>query len=252
MTRQANRNPVLFAALVAGLVLSCGCAAKRVAPQIQRGEAEHIELEPQQFMDILVAALEAKAKIEATTEIPIELNDLVIQEIAFFLGPARKQLKLGFERMPDFQEEIVSILEDKTVPRELIYVAFVESRFNPEAVSPSGAKGMWQFTDETAKHLGLNIGKTNDQRKDVSASTEAAARYLKTLHGKFGDWYFALAAYNAGPGEVGRLIERYRLKSYWEMCSSDVPVKDETKRYVAQFIAAVLIFEAPEKFGVGK
>lgn len=251
MTRKVNRSPISLAILVSGLVLSYGCAAKRVAPQIPT-EPEHVELEPQEFMDLLVAALEAKADIESAAEIPIEVNDLVIQEIAFFLGPARNQLKLGFERLPKFEDDILSILEDKAVPKELIYVAFVESRFNPEAVSPSGAKGMWQFTDETAKHMGLKISRANDQREDVNASTEAAARYFKTLYEKFRDWYFALAAYNAGPGEVGRLIERYRLRSYWEMCSQEIPVKDETKRYVAQFIAAVLIFEAPEKFGVDK
>lgn len=249
MTQIVRRIFFVVAALATGIILSFGCAAKRVTPQITE-VPEHIELEPQEFMDLLVAALKAKAKVESKTEIPIEVNDLVVDEIAFFLLSARRQLNLGFERLPMYEDEILSILKDESVPQELIYVAFVESRFNPEAVSPSGATGMWQFMGETARHLGLTVTKAHDQRKNVGESTRAAAKYFKMLYEKFDDWYFALAAYNAGPGAVGRLIESYRLKNYWEMCSPDVPIKEETKRYVAQFLAALLIFEAPEEFGV--
>lgn len=254
MTQALRRTLFVYASLATITALSLGCAARRAMPQVVEPqiaeEPEHIELEPQEFMNLLVAALRAKAKVEAKTKIPIEINDLVINEIAFFLLSARKQLNLGFDRLPMYEDEILSILKDEAVPQELIYVAFVESRFNPEAVSPSGAMGMWQLMDETARQLGLTVTKTHDQRKNVRDSTRAAAKYLKMLYAKFNDWYFALAAYNAGPSTVSKIIETYRLKNYWDMCLPDVPIKDETKRYVAQFLASLLIFEAPEEFGV--
>ena len=234
------------------LAMPC-CAPKRTAAPVplEQEQPEQIELEPQEFMDLLVAALDAKAKIEARTEIPLEVNDLVIIELAFFLGPARKQIELGFQRLPEFRQKAAPILADEGVPQELIYVAFVESRFDPNAVSPSGAVGAWQIMKETAKHLGLKVGR-RDQRRDIEASTRAAARYLASLYDMFGDWYFALAAYNAGPGTIRRLISRYALDNYWELCAADIRVKVETKRYVPKFIAATLIFEAPEKFGIAR
>jgi len=238
----------LWIMLLLCISLNLGCPTRRAAaPSIS--EPPPTTLDQQEFMDILVVALEAKDEIEQRTELPLEVNDLVIIELANYLRPGSTQIAVGAERLPEFQELAEPILEDEGVPRELIYLAFVESHFNPEAVSPSGAVGAWQFMKGTAKHMGLRVDRTCDQRKDIQASTRAAARYLKSLYETFGDWYLALAAYNAGPGTIERVLGRYGFDDYWDLCSPEVPIKNEAKRYVPRFIAAVLIFEAPEKFG---
>jgi len=104
------------------------------------------------------------------------------------------------------------------LPLELKYLAVVESALNPVAVSPSGAKGMWQFMYATGSEYGLYIDSYVDERFDPIKSTEAACIYLKHLYKTFGDWDLALAAYNSGPGNVKKAIRRAGgNKNYWEI-----------------------------------
>jgi membrane-bound lytic murein transglycosylase D len=120
------------------------------------------------------------------------------------------------------------------VPPELVWLAEVESSFNPSARSPVGAAGLFQLMPPTAKSLGLAA--RPDERLDPAKSAGAAARYLKYLHGKFNDWPLALAAYNLGEGRLQKLLERYRVRTF-DQVATHLPA--ETQMYVPR-IDAVL------------
>jgi soluble lytic murein transglycosylase-like protein len=111
-------------------------------------------------------------------------------------------------------EQMVNIFEAEAVPVELLAVGWVESRFNPQAVSPKGARGAWQFMPETARRYGLEVGDSRDDRTDLALSTRAAARHLADLYRQFGDWPLALAAYNAGADRVDAAMTRANSREF--------------------------------------
>src|SRR5665811_287968 len=112
------------------------------------------------------------------------------------------------ERSNKYLFHIVEELERRNMPTELALLPFIESAFNPQAVSSAKAAGMWQFMPATGKHFDLKQNAFRDDRRDVLASTRAALDYLQKLHDMFGDWQLALAAYNCGQGTVQRAIAR--------------------------------------------
>src|SRR5690606_24091728 len=128
------------------------------------------------------------------------------------------------------------ILGEKRVPREIKYLAIVESSLNPHAVSPVGATGPWQFMYATAKGYGLTINSYVDERKDPFEATYAAANYLKQSYDVYGDWLLAIASYNCGQGNVNRAINRSGIDNptFWDI-QSYLPT--ETRNYVPAFIA---------------
>jgi membrane-bound lytic murein transglycosylase D len=135
--------------------------------------------------------------------------------------------------MPTLREAFVA----EGVPEELAWLAEAESTFNPNARSPVGAKGLFQFMPETAKSLGLSTF-LPDERTDVRKSAEAAARYLRMLYGKFGDWPLALAAYNAGEGRVRRLLKQKNAATFAEIAES---LPSETRMYVPKVCATIAV-----------
>jgi membrane-bound lytic murein transglycosylase D len=122
------------------------------------------------------------------------------------------------------------------VPAQLIWVAEVESAFNPNARSPVGAAGLYQLMPATAKSLGLSL-RPKDERLDPEKNARAAARYLKYLHGRFKDWKLALAAYNLGEGRLRTLLERHRARSF-DAVANKLPA--ETQMYVPKIEATLL------------
>jgi membrane-bound lytic murein transglycosylase D len=121
------------------------------------------------------------------------------------------------------------------IPVELAWLAESESTFNPSALSPVGAKGLFQLMPETAKSLGLQTF-LPDERTHPEKSARAAARYLRHLHGRFGDWPLALAAYNAGEGRVGRLLTKQKATTFAEIADS---LPAETRMYVPKVLATI-------------
>lgn len=137
---------------------------------------------------------------------------------------------------PYFEE----VLDAKNMPLELKYLPVIESALNPRAVSRVGATGLWQFMYATGRFLDLEITSYVDERRDVAASTNAAAEYLYSLHEIFGDWTLALAAYNCGPGNVNKAIRRSGGKTdFWDLYYY---LPRETRGYVPGFIAVIYIF----------
>ena len=153
------------------------------------------------------------------------------------------------ERSNKYLFHIVEELERRNMPSELALLPFVESAFNPQAVSSAKAMGMWQFMPATGKQYELRQNMFRDDRRDVLASTRAALDYLQKLHEMFGDWHLALAAYNWGEGSVGRSM-RKRQQAGQSSSYVDLPMPQETRFYVPKLQAIKNIVARPQEFNV--
>jgi membrane-bound lytic murein transglycosylase D len=144
---------------------------------------------------------------------------------------------------------VIEEVERRGMPTELALLPFIESAFNPQAVSSAKASGMWQFMPATGRYFALRQNVFRDDRRDVLASTRAALDYLGKLHRMFGDWHLALAAYNWGEGSVQRAINRNREAGLpTDYLSLRMPT--ETQYYVPKLQAVENIFASPESFGL--
>jgi len=151
------------------------------------------------------------------------------------------------ERSRKYLFHIVEELERRNMPTELALLPFIESAFNPQAVSSAKAAGMWQFMPATGTYFELKQNVFRDDRRDVLASTRAALDYLQKLHGMFGDWHLALAAYNWGEGSVGRAIARNQ-RSGAGTAYTDLNMPNETRMYVPKLQAVKNIVATPDAF----
>lgn len=151
------------------------------------------------------------------------------------------------ERSKKYLFHIVEELEVRNMPTELALLPFIESAFNPQAVSGAKAAGMWQFMPATGKSFELKQNAFRDDRRDVLASTRAALDYLQKLYGMFGDWHLALAAYNWGEGSVGRAIAKNR-RAGQPTGYQDLNMPMETRFYVPKLQAIKNIVSQPEAF----
>jgi membrane-bound lytic murein transglycosylase D len=142
---------------------------------------------------------------------------------------------------------IVEELERARMPTALALLPEVESRYNPRAVSPKSASGMWQFMPYTGREMGLAQNGAYDGRNDVLASTRGAIRYLKQLYNEMGgDWALALASYNCGPACVRRAMRANQSRDFWSL--SALPA--ETENYVPKLLAVLALVEQPERYGM--
>lgn len=153
------------------------------------------------------------------------------------------------ERSEKYLFHIVEEVEKRGMPTEIALLPMIESAYNPQAYSRSHASGIWQFVPATGKYFGLKQNWWTDNRRDVLAATKAALNYLQKLHGMFGSWDLALAAYNAGEGTIQRAIERNR-KLGLPTDYQHLPLSDETKNYVPKLQAIKNIVFEPERFGL--
>lgn len=154
-------------------------------------------------------------------------------------------LSRGAKYLPSMRD----ILAREGLPEELAYLPLIESGYRPQAVSPAGAAGPWQFIPATGRRYGLRIDSLVDERRDPIKSTQAASQYLKDLHEMFGDWELSLAAYNTGEYRVARILaDKKDVDDYWDMRERGY-LPSETSAYVPKFLAAVQIAKAPEEYG---
>ena len=153
------------------------------------------------------------------------------------------------ERSRRYLFHIVEELERRNMPTELALLPFIESAFNPEAVSSAKAAGMWQFMPATGKSFDLKQNLFRDDRRDVRESTRAALDYLQKLYGMFGDWHLALAAYNWGEGSVGRALARNKALGK-PLTYSELNMPNETRYYVPKLQAVKNIVALPESYKV--
>ena len=146
------------------------------------------------------------------------------------------QLEKSMERLRALRPVLEPILREEGIPPEVLSVVLVESGAVLTAVSPKGARGIWQFMPETARRYGLAVTKDRDERLDIYKSTRAAARYLRELYALFGDWSLVFAAYNAGEQTVQRAIDRSGATDFFKL-NSLLPI--ETRSYVPAVWAAL-------------
>lgn len=174
-----------------------------------------------------------------------EVRDLVAE----FTGPQHATFLAALRRSGRYLPMIRRILAEEGLPPEVGYLALVESHFIPDARSATGALGLWQFIESTARDYGLRIDAWADERLDPEAATRAAVRHLSDLYARFGDWNLAVAAYNAGPGGVGRALEAHGADSFWDLFARS-GLRAQTCRYVVKFLAAVAIAASPGAYGL--
>ncbi len=174
-------------------------------------------------------------------DLPLTVNDEVLSFLNFFQTPrGRAIVETGLSRAGRYREMISRVLREEGVPQDLIYLAQAESAFQPLALSRAGARGIWQFVAYRGQEYGLRHTWWIDERQDPEKATRAAAQHLRDLYKLFGDWYLAMAAYNCGPGNVQKGIERTGYADFWELYKRKV-LPRETKNYVPIIIALTLI-----------
>lgn len=178
-----------------------------------------------------------------------EVNDAIKNELNYYLKRDRKSILYSLNNRRKYEPMIKKVFEDQGVPKELSTIALIESKYDPNAVSRSGAVGMWQFMKGTGELYGLTVSALEDQRKDPVLSTMAAAKHLKDLYEMYKDWFLALAAYNAGSGTVSRTVSKANSNDFWKIKGL---FREQTQRYVAKVVAANIILEDLDYWGFKK
>ncbi len=186
---------------------------------------------------------------ETSSQLPLAVNDAVLSYINYFSGRGRRTIIAGLERSARYQPMISRILAEEGVPQELIHLAQAESGFLPRAVSNMAAVGMWQFVQWRGNQYGLKQTPFTDDRLDPEKATRAAARHLHDLYNEFGDWYLAIAAYNCGPANIEKAVQRTGYADFWALRDRHVlPV--ETTNYVPIILAMTIMSKNAAAYGL--
>ena len=197
--------------------------------------------------DLTAATATAAAKISA---IAIDGDNPIARRfIQVYSKDRPKTVEEALARSGRYKAMISTALKEHGLPRELFYLVMAESEYKPNALSRSGAAGLWQFMPGTARKYGLEVSYWLDERYDPERATAAAVRYLADLYRWFGDWNLAIAAYNRGEGGLGRDMEFSRSVDFNRLAGRHA-LPDETHHYVPKFMACVLIGEHPERYGL--
>ena len=181
-------------------------------------------------------------------DIPITYNAKVSKWVKYFQTGGKKWFQVWLDRSEKYMPHIHRLLDQQGLPRDLSYLAMIESGYSAQAVSSADAVGYWQFILPTAKRYGLQHSWWIDERRDIIKSTWAASKYLSDLKKIFGSWYLAASGYNMGETRLKKLILKHKTKDYWLLSQkSDFP--KETRDYIPKLIAATMIAKAPKLYG---
>ncbi|HUU12471.1 MAG TPA: transglycosylase SLT domain-containing protein [Terriglobia bacterium] len=180
--------------------------------------------------------------------LPLVSNDYIDGVLDYFQGRGRTYVERVLSRAGLYEPIISEALRREGLPQDLIYMAGAESGFNPFALSRKGAKGIWQLMLPRAREYGLKKDRWVDEREDPEKSTQAAVRHLKDLYQEFGDWYLAMAAYNCGPANVKRAIEKTGYADFWVLRDLQA-LPTETQNYVPIILATAQIARDPKAYG---
>ncbi len=232
-------------------------AAESIAESESIAEADEVLPAPPDRADTHAAAhrawLDGPDEIEESAfRTHPDIQERVDFWMEFWQGRGRTYFARYLSRMALYQPLIDRELMERNLPPTLRYLPLIESGYNPIAVSPVGATGLWQFMGPTARWLGLRVDGFVDERRDPFRSTEMALDYLVDLHRSFDSWYLALAAYNSGPGRVGGILRRNasdapRSDSLFWALSDKFP--RETSLFVPKLLAASALSTNPERYG---
>lgn len=202
--------------------------------------------------DLDTAGAEALSKLQLP-DLRISVTRRTIKYVRFFTRTdrGRGMFETWLKRSGRYQELIQSQLRERRLPEDLMWVAMIESGFDPRAKSPAGAVGLWQFMPATGGVYGLQQSKHMDQRKNPRLATQAAAHHLRDLYFRFGSWDLALAAYNMGYEQLLDAIDKYGTADFNELARQEA-IPSETAAYVPKISAAAIIANNLEHFGFEK
>ncbi len=212
-----------------------------VSPEIR-------ELAKLSAWDILPLADTEPDKEAETYDFPITMNTQVEYYLDYFQNRHHKTFANWLARSARYLPMIKKELARAGLPQDLAYLPMIESGFNTTVSSRASAVGTWQFMRSTGRNYGLTVNRYVDERCDPVKSTKAAVAYLSNLYKEFDSWHLAVAAYNAGEGKIKRAIKQSDSDDFWEIAQSQY-IYPETKLYVPQLIAAIMIAKDPEKYG---
>lgn len=183
-------------------------------------------------------------------DLKLSLSKQTIKYVRYFTRSdrGRDHFETWLKRSGRFQEMIQTELRARNMPEDLIWLAMIESGFDPTARSPAGAVGLWQFMPATGSVYGLRQTRQMDQRKNPKLATQAAVHHLRDLYVRFGDWNLALAAYNMGYEQLLNRIDEYGTADFNELVRQG-GLPSETSKYVPKIAAAALVANNLEKFG---
>ncbi|MFC3875115.1 lytic transglycosylase [Neisseria musculi] len=179
-----------------------------------------------------------------------EVNSNLVRSHENKFSASRAYFDRTINRSKPYMYHIANEVKKRNMPAEIALLPFIESAFVTKARSHVGASGLWQFMPATGRHFGLERTALYDGRHDVYAATNAALNYLEYLHGMFGDWSLALAAYNWGEGNVSRAINRARAQGLAPVYEN-LRMPAETRNYVPKLLAVRNIVKNPHAFGMG-
>ncbi len=267
LSKRYSLKPVLLAALL------CSSQLSAFADDVDRLESNN---EPAIASVLVTKTAEGKNKLESSNAfqapwtpytqsdgdlwqrirdgyaIPsLSLDNQQVNQQLNWYGARTSHIVQTVQRGARYLFHVVQELEKRGMPTELALLPIIESAFNPQAISSAKATGMWQFMAATGRDFNLKQTLFKDDRRGVLDSTEAALNYLQKLHGMFGDWQLALAAYNWGEGSVMRAIKKQQAKSLpTDFQSISVHMPDETRNYLPKLQAVKTIIEHPEQFNL--
>jgi|GEM_PF-1737781 len=183
-------------------------------------------------------------------ELPIDSEQELVKKYLklFSEGSRRKFLEESLKRSGRFKDMIIAELEKRDMPRELWVVPVIESGYKITAYSSKRAAGLWQFMPATGRHYGLTINEWLDERRDPIKSTHAALTFLSELYSRFNNWELALAAYNRGARNISSDIRNSKMVDFFEIAKHNM-THSQTKNFIPQIHAAILITEYPEEYG---
>ncbi|CAN5755371.1 hypothetical protein BH11GEM2_BH11GEM2_24290 [soil metagenome] len=274
-----RRWPVHAAALSAAMSIACGAAAAQGqaadstrmvvipagAPFRAPAHGDEAVRRAESFGDSAVAAAHPAERTysvapRATWDIDVrsyEGRARVSHYLDLFSGRARAHIADRLSAGSRYEPMIRACMREGGIPEDMYYLALIESGFDPNAYSRAAAVGMWQFMASTARDAGLRVDWWVDERRDPIRSTQAAVRFIRELRDQFGSLYLAAAAYNGGPGRVLRGLVKYASDvegaagddAFFLLADKDY-LRNETRDYVPQLIAAALIGKEPARYGM--
>lgn len=278
---RAKDNPGRAAALALAVlvlaILFAGCVPRKPRPADLDADLEAQaeapvlsetgeEISPEELWDMKRLGKQYRpltpqemAALDTPTEMDFQLdpedNAAVQRYFEMFTQEKRELFSKWLRRAQIYLPYVRDVLNQYGLPHDLAILPFIESGYNPRAISKAKAGGMWQFIVPTSSRYGLVTDSWVDQRFDPYLSTHAAAKYLRELHEMFGDWYLALAAYNAGEGKISKALTQTGAGGFNELVEQNhklarrTQLKSETRNYVPQFLAATKIVRNLEALG---
>ena len=233
-------------------------------PDVQADTQPETQIEPS--TDSLTATTSASSDEDASTggeqygdsrsvpqqftvgDMRFEVNPAIERWVNYYTTNGRRTMVIGIERSNAYLEMARAEFRNAGVPEDLVWLACVESVWNPRAQSPAAAGGIWQFIPATATDYGLTVEKGNDERSDPLKQTRVAAAYLHDLYTIFGDWALAMAAYNSGEPRVMGAIVKNGNADFWELYDKQL-LPRETCDYVPKILATIKLASQAEDYG---